>query len=136
MDLGVEEQAAKDWMAVRKAKRAPLTETVIKSLKAEASKAGMTVDDAVKMCAERSWQGFKASWIANQKGNGTTLVEICQFVDRKGAEICGNLNAKASKNYGGKPVCAHHEGELARAASTPMPVDILAMVHSRREVDT
>lgn len=62
IDLGVDEQVAKDWLAVRKAKRAPLTDTVIKSLKEEADKAGISVAEAVAVCAKRSWQGFNASW--------------------------------------------------------------------------
>ena len=61
-DLGVDEQIAKDWMAIRKAKRAPLTDTALDELKCEASKAGIAVSEAVAICAKRSWQGFKASW--------------------------------------------------------------------------
>lgn len=60
--LGVDEQAAKDWLAVRKAKKAPLTETALDDLKREAGKAGITVAEAVAICARRSWQGFNASW--------------------------------------------------------------------------
>lgn len=62
IDLGVDESIAKDWLAVRKAKRAPLTETVLTELKLEAGKAGITVADAVLICAKKSWQGFNASW--------------------------------------------------------------------------
>lgn len=62
LDLGVDEQAAIDWLAVRKAKRAPLTATAIAQLQREASKAGITIAQAVLICAKRSWQGFKASW--------------------------------------------------------------------------
>ena len=61
-DLGIDEQIAKDWMVVRKAKRAPITDTALDELKLEASKAGITVPEAVAICAKRSWQGFKASW--------------------------------------------------------------------------
>lgn len=60
--LGVDEQIAKDWLAVRKAKRAPLTETSLDELKIEAGKAGLSVAETISICAKRSWQGFKASW--------------------------------------------------------------------------
>ena len=70
-DLGVDEQIAKDWLTVRKAKRAPLTQTAINTLKNEAGKAGITVAEAVAICAQRSWQGFKASWDWRGIGNGT-----------------------------------------------------------------
>jgi hypothetical protein len=62
IDLGVDEQTAKDWMLVRKAKRAPLTETALEELTEEAEKAGISVGQAVAICARRNWQGFKASW--------------------------------------------------------------------------
>ena len=70
IDLGVSEQAAADWLTVRKAKRAPLTDTVLSSLVTESSKAGLSVNEAVQLCAERSWQGFKASYL-----NGTETTQ-------------------------------------------------------------
>ena len=62
LSLGVDEQAAKDWLTVRKAKRAPFTETALNDLKLEAGKAGITVGQAVAICAKKSWQGFNAGW--------------------------------------------------------------------------
>jgi len=62
LDLGVEERAAKDWLKVRKAKRAPLTETAVDDLQREAGKAGIPVAQAVLICARKNWQGFNASW--------------------------------------------------------------------------
>ena len=60
---GVSEKAARDWLAVRKAKRAVLTETALDDVKAEAAKAGLSLHDAVVLCAARSWQGFNATWL-------------------------------------------------------------------------
>lgn len=66
--LGVPDQVAQDWLSVRKAKKAPLTDTALAELVDEAGKAGISVADAVTVCAKRSWQGFKASW--DWQGNG------------------------------------------------------------------
>lgn len=64
---GVDEQHAKDWMRVRKDKGAKtLTLTAWKTVKTEADAAGMTPAQAVKMSAENSWQGFKASWVSGR----------------------------------------------------------------------
>lgn len=63
--MGVSEQHAKDWLAIRKAKRAPLTETALEAVKREAEIAGLTLAQAVKESAERGWQGFKAEWLKN-----------------------------------------------------------------------
>ena len=60
--LGVDAQVAADWLAVRKAKRAALTQTALDDVVAEAGKAGISVAEAVRICAARGWQGFRASW--------------------------------------------------------------------------
>lgn len=65
---GVNAAHAKDWLSVRKQKRAPLTVTAWEGIKAEAEKAGLTPAEAVKISAENSWQGFKAEWI-NKPGS-------------------------------------------------------------------
>ena len=59
---GVDEQVAKDYLAIRKAKKAPLTETALNSIAKEAEKANITLNDAITVCVIRSWQSFKASW--------------------------------------------------------------------------
>ena len=69
VELGADPKHCKDWMAVRKQKRAPApTETVIAAMQREARKANITVAAAVQICAERGWQGFKADWLANKPG--------------------------------------------------------------------
>ena len=61
---GVDTQVAKDWLQVRKDKGAKtLTQTAWDGVKTEAIKAGLSVSDAVKVAAQNSWQGFKASWL-------------------------------------------------------------------------
>lgn len=69
MAEGVEQQHAEDWLTVRKAKRAPLTRAAWDDLKAEATKAGITPAEAVRIAAASSWQGFKASWLHSEGGN-------------------------------------------------------------------
>lgn len=68
--LGVAEKAAADWLIVRKAKRAPLTGTALDELKLEAGKAGITVAQAVAICAKKSWQGFNAGWNWKDEAQG------------------------------------------------------------------
>lgn len=57
-----------DYLKVRKAKKAgELTETAFKGIEREALAAGLTVIQAIQMCCERGWVGFKADWIAKDK---------------------------------------------------------------------
>lgn len=70
IDAGVEEQHADDWIKVRTAKRASFTLTVLESLFNECEKNNFQIKDAVRICAEQSWQGFKFSWVKNLENNG------------------------------------------------------------------
>lgn len=80
---GCDEQHAKDWLAVRKTKKAPLTMTAWNGVKAEAEKASMTPAQAVEMAAANGWQGFKAAWAANEiSKKSTTQTKHNGFADR------------------------------------------------------
>ena len=56
------EQLWQDWLALRKAKRAPLNTTTINTFRAEAQKAGITFEEAVSFSVANGYQGFKADW--------------------------------------------------------------------------
>ena len=60
---GVDRQAAADWLALRKAKRLPLTPTAWADTKAEGAKAGLTPAQTVAKAVANNWAGFKASWL-------------------------------------------------------------------------
>jgi hypothetical protein len=60
---GVSEQVWDDFIALRKAKRAPLSATALASIAKEAEKAAMHIEEALTECVTRGWQSFKAEWI-------------------------------------------------------------------------
>ena len=62
----VTEPVWQDFLAIRKAKRSPLTDTALEGIAREAAKAGMTLAEALTLCCERGWQGFNAGWIADR----------------------------------------------------------------------
>jgi uncharacterized protein YdaU (DUF1376 family) len=53
-----------DYLKLRNKQKKPLTETALKGLQREADKAKMPLVDALQICCERGWVGFKAEWIA------------------------------------------------------------------------
>lgn len=60
---GVNRQHAADWLKARRDKGAKhLTPTAWAGLCREAGKAGISPAEAVRICAEREWRGFDASW--------------------------------------------------------------------------
>jgi hypothetical protein len=60
----VSDQVWEDFNQLRRAKRAPITKTVLASLQKEAEKAGWTIEQVLAECLNRNWQGFKAEWVA------------------------------------------------------------------------
>jgi len=71
IDLGVEERVAKDWMKVRKTKRATNTITAFNRLKSQIEKSGKDANECIKIAVERDWKGFEAEWLNNQQPQQT-----------------------------------------------------------------
>jgi hypothetical protein len=60
-DVG--EQVWQDWLSLRKAKKAPVTETVLNSAKKEAVKAGISLNAFLTIWCARGSQGLEADWL-------------------------------------------------------------------------
>lgn len=58
----VTRQEFEDFIAVRKAKRSPLTETAWNMFKREAALANMSLSEAIGMCVSRGWISIDHSW--------------------------------------------------------------------------
>lgn len=65
-DLGVTEQLAREWMAVRKTKRLTNTRTAFDQIAREIAKTGRPATDCVRLAVENSWGGFKAEWMKHE----------------------------------------------------------------------
>lgn len=64
-------QVVEDWLKVRKAKRVgDVTQTAAKKLREEATKAGLSMQQALETCCERGWASLKAEWL-EQRTTGT-----------------------------------------------------------------
>lgn len=61
-------QVFDDWIAMRKTKKASVSQTVINAFGTQlqiAYENGLSVDDCLTECITRNWQGFKYSWLVN-----------------------------------------------------------------------
>ena len=74
--LGVDKEVLQDWLDVRKKKKAANTKTAFTGLITEIKKSGLSAADAIKISAENSWAGFKASWYINIKDVQNKNVDI------------------------------------------------------------
>lgn len=62
---GVSDALWADFKILRKTKKMPITMTALQGIAREAAKARISVAQAIQMCCERGWGGFKADWMAN-----------------------------------------------------------------------
>lgn len=60
---GVSDYVWQDFLKVRAAKKAPMTQTALELIVKEAAKAGWTLEEALAECSARGWRSFKAEWI-------------------------------------------------------------------------
>lgn len=67
--IGVDEVVAKDWLKVRKDKKATNTQTAfeftLRELEKIKSKYGVTYTDAITVCVVRNWMGCRCSFFDN-----------------------------------------------------------------------
>lgn len=69
-ERNVPESVATDFIALRKVKRAPLTETALKGIEREAAKARISLGTAIECCCANGWQGFRAEWYNREGRSG------------------------------------------------------------------
>ena len=65
----VEAQTWADFLTLRKAKRAPVTQTVVEDAKRECAKAGMTLEAFLRVWCRRGSQGLEAAWLKPDERN-------------------------------------------------------------------
>jgi len=80
----VESQVWQDYLLLRERKNAPLTLTALQAIQAEAEKAGVPLNDAIKIAIQRGWTGISAEWlIQNDPDNGVKRAVQMQIEKEK-----------------------------------------------------
>lgn len=75
---GVSQEVWDSFVKQRKAARAVITPVVIKTITAEAEKAGWTLEKALAECAARGWRGFKAEWVGPKQTFAQQAADIAR----------------------------------------------------------
>ncbi len=88
---GVDDQVWSDFVQHRRAKRAPVTTTVIRGFEREALKAGLSLEQAIVTACEMGWQGFRADWYARCSPSDKTAWQ--RGVAKRVAEFAPDLAA-------------------------------------------
>ena len=76
----VDQQIWDDWKQLRKAKKAPVTETVVNSARKEAAKASMAFSDFLTVWCARGSQGLQAEWLKPEERNLSKTGQMNQRV--------------------------------------------------------
>lgn len=77
VSVGIDGAVARDFLLIRRQKKAMLTETALKGIVREAQKAGYSLEQALSTCVERNWVGFNAEWVrSKQSGQFITFHEL------------------------------------------------------------
>ena len=69
IEFGADEQLVKDWLVVRKNKKATNSETALKLFLEEVEKSKMLIDEVLTLCIEKDWKSFKVDWLENTNLN-------------------------------------------------------------------
>lgn len=67
ISLGCDKDLVVEYIAHRKAKKASNSKIAFDGLIREQQKSGLDLNAVMKICIERGWRGFEASWLNNQK---------------------------------------------------------------------
>ena len=71
--IGVTEDTAKEFIKVRKAKKAVNTALAFDKIYKEILKTGMDAEHCIKTAVENSWKGFKAEWLTRQEQQSSRM---------------------------------------------------------------
>ena len=94
---GVSVEVWDSFIAIRKAKRAPMTTVALEGIQREAAKAGVSLEEALATCCTRGWQSFKASWTVEQ-------VTESQRAREHMAELTRGMATPKPKNFWEKTI--------------------------------
>jgi hypothetical protein len=96
----IDQQVWDDWKQLRKAKNAPVTETVVSSARKEAVKANMSFSDFLTVWCARGSQGLQADWLKPEEKSLSKTGQMNQRVisGLTRGLIGGNSNVKLLGN--------------------------------------
>lgn len=62
----ISEELWKDFKALRSKKKATVTDRVLKTIRNEAAKIGMSLSEAIELMVVRGWTGFDSTWVKDK----------------------------------------------------------------------
>ncbi len=66
-DYGFDSELVKQWLIIRKQKKAVNSEIAFNGFIREVEKSHLPKNEILKLCIEKSWKGFEANWVEQPK---------------------------------------------------------------------
>jgi len=85
------------FLAARRLSKAIVTDRVLRTIRAEADKAGWSLDSALAEIAARGWRGFKAEWVGSAQRQKTAQERDAAVLGALTRGIVGGSDAKFLK---------------------------------------
>lgn len=95
----VDDQTWADWLTLRKAKKAPVTETVVTGARDESAKAGMTLDAFLQVWCLRGSQGLQADWLRPEERRTASRVQPVSFAQQDKADKRAEWEAMTGRKW-------------------------------------
>ena len=96
---GVTDSVWQDWLSLRKAKRAAVTQTAIDGIEREARKAGVSLQSALETCCARGWTGFKADWLQGKTEQKSFAEKDYDFKRARWEAMTGRTQGQEMKPF-------------------------------------
>lgn len=64
--VGVEDATWNDWLKHRQKIKAPVTKTAMRQMETEAGKAGISLEEAIRVTMSAGWRGFRADYVSGR----------------------------------------------------------------------
>jgi uncharacterized protein YdaU (DUF1376 family) len=97
--VGVTDSVWQDWLSLRKAKRAAVTQTAIDGIEREARKAGVSLQSALETCCARGWTGFKADWLQGKTEHKSFAEKDYDFKRARWEAMTGRTQGEEMKPF-------------------------------------
>jgi hypothetical protein len=96
----VTEQTWVDWIGLRKAKHAPVTETVLSGARDEARKAAMSLESFLRVWCTRGSQGLQAAWLrSDERATGPPAEPAWRVEQRQRTQLAAPGVAVQNPNF-------------------------------------
>ncbi|MCG9971023.1 DUF4373 domain-containing protein [Christiangramia crocea] len=83
---GAKAEIVEDWLKVRESKKAVNTKTALNTFLNECENNNFPVEDAVRICTEKSWKGFKVAWLKNLENGANQNKKSEPRINRQSAD--------------------------------------------------